>query len=100
MSSSHQFSPDNYWHHYIDAASGWVTSSDRHTRHRSHRWLGREIKRLVLALGGREVGRRRPTGHPRAPRPMTTSLYEIDSTAVPPLEAALPRLADRIRRRS
>lgn len=62
--------------------------------------MGRQFKRLVLAVGGREVERGRPTGYPRGAWPMTTSVYEVDFTVARRLVAALQELAGRIRGRS
>lgn len=49
---------------------------------------------MVLGMGGPEVERGRLTGHPRGAWPMTTSIYEIDATALRRLEAALRALAE------
>jgi hypothetical protein len=97
MSGQVRITPLHSWAALIAAAPGWMASSDPHTRHAAHRWGGREFKRLVLALGGREVERGALTGYPRGPWPMRTSVYEIDSAATARLDQAVRGLAGRIR---
>ena len=92
--------PLRIWLAMIAAAPAWVASVDPRVRHIAHRWIGREFKRAVLALGGREVERGASTGHPRGPMPMTSSVYEIDSSILGQLDVVLMGLGARIRGRA
>jgi hypothetical protein len=92
--------PLRIWLAMIAAAPAWVASVDPRVRHIAHRWIGREFKRAVLALGGCEVERRASTGHPRGAMPMTSSVYEIDTRLLAQLDRALRGLAARIRGRA
>jgi hypothetical protein len=100
MSGQVRITPLHAWPALIVAAPGWIASSDPHTRHTAHLWGGREFKRLVLALGGREVERGKLTGYPRGPWPMRTSVYEIDGAAMARLDQGVVGLASRIRGRA
>lgn len=65
-----QITPLNFWPVCLLASPNWVGSPDSKIRHEAHRRLGRELKRHVLAVGGREVHRGVPSGYPRGPMPM------------------------------
>jgi hypothetical protein len=87
----------DFWFILLSAAPAWLGSSDPKIRHASHREVGRLIKILVLAHGGRQVEANFPTGRPPGEFPMSSGRYELPASSMTSLLSAIERLADRIR---
>jgi hypothetical protein len=87
----------DFWFDLLAAAPAWLGSSNPKIRHASHREVGRAIKFLVLAHGGREVESNFPTGRARGSFPMTSGRYELPASSLTGLLTGIARLADRIR---